>query len=431
MFSLGKNHQSCLLDQTKQIYRSLYDWVLENMFKFRNVQTFYKKYSTIKESIKEGIKKLPNLQNYLSTINLLVSLIGGFIGWTIYTRRETKKILRDFPQPSLLYVQRLFEMEQRFKLKNEIYNEDIEKTLKYAIERAQNHLGIYMVLGEHGIGKTTALEKVLNVSKVDFIYFSFQYAICELSKYLVPETKNKTKEYPFYDILTDSLFLYGRNKDKNYHLISNPLPGNSLVILDNVSVLPENEIKELLVLAKKIIDERVPITFIFITNDQFGTNFLYKNISRMNVIELNEPSPRVAYDFFQKAKMDPMLFNDVEEITGSLFKYLLDTKLVQFNSKEQYLNDLKTIVHSRMSETNKWLKNDKIVDICKIILKNGSINVLDFENTVGNTNENPLVRDEHWSTETFKETFKILNHSITFKNRAIENYIKERIKNGI
>lgn len=395
------------------------------MFKFHKIKTAFKRFNTFNtQKIKE---KLPQFRDYLTTINLLVSLVGGFVGWTIYTRREGKKLLRDFPEPSLLYVQRLFETEQRFKLRNEIVNEEMEEIIMNVVDRAKNHLGIYLIQGEHGLGKSTALKKVLNASKIDFIYFSFQYGISELSKYLVPETKNKTKEFPFFDTLTDSLLLYARNKDAPPHIITNPLPGNSLVILDNVSVLPENEMKELLILSKKIIDERLPIVFIFLTSDQFGTSFLYKNISRMNVIELQEPSPKLAFDYLKKNGFDPSMFKDIENITGSVFKYLLDTKLVKFHSKEQYLNDLKKIIDSRMKETTKWLKNDKIVEICRLILQNGSIDLNEFESMVGNTDENPLKREEHWSVETFKETFEIQNGRIKLKNRAIERFIKERV----
>src|SRR4051812_24086035 len=108
--------------------------------------------------------------------------------------------------------------------------------------------------------------------------------------------------------------------------------------MDNMNKIKEDDLTELKDIAKDFVDDSRPIVFLFLSSEGKGPSILMKNMSRMKVMRLREPSKDVAIEYFKRIGVKVDYFDKLENITGSAFKYLTEIPTIDPTlSKDQYL----------------------------------------------------------------------------------------------
>jgi hypothetical protein len=128
--------------------------------------------------------------------------------------------------------------------------------------------------------------------------------------------------------------------------------------MDNVNEIAEKDVLELKKIAKDFVDESKPIVFVFLSSEGKGPAILMKNMSRMKVMRLKEPSKQLAYQYFKRISVKETYFERLENITGSAFKYLTEIATIDLTlSEDQFFEGLLNLIHISSCQKKNTCKN--------------------------------------------------------------------------
>jgi hypothetical protein len=257
--------------------------------------------------------------------------------------------------------------------------------MKNVVDLARKENSIYLVHGENGIGKSTAMKKTL-LKNPDLHFLYIENGIDELVKKLVPDYDSKTSHFTLEEVIRQSLTDYGDYRRQMKQEKPENFKENSIIVFDNTNKIKDEiflqNFKDIIKIT--LVDNNRPIVFIFLSSEGKGPSILMKNMSRMRVYRAKEPSKQLALDYFESLEIPKEYYLDLEGITGSNMKYLKEINSIDKSlSKEEYLKNAKRLVHAKISpEIEKWLKVEvypEIIDVCKEIIQNNSISTDKFD----------------------------------------------------
>eukprot|EP01080_Neovahlkampfia_damariscottae_P011716 gene11716-5055_t len=353
-----------------------------------------KEFKNIQKDMKEKEEKIKDW-NFWTKLGIIASIILAF--GTLWYFEETRKREEEeerrrqeehrkkYPKIDVELAQQLFEQKNLPSFsQEEITNKDIEDTMKKVVDLAKKENAIYLVYGENGIGKSTALKKTLSkIPNLHYIYI--EKGIEELVKKLVPDYDSTTSHYTIENIIDNSLTEYGNYKREMRQKDSQKFQENAIIVFDNTNKIKDekflSEFKDIIKIS--LVDGHRPLVFIFLSSEGKAPQILMRNMSRMKVTRINEPSKQVTMEYFQKLSIPTDFHLELERITRSVFKYMKELSSIDKNlSKDEFIETAKKNVHSKIKpEITKWLIKEtflEIIQVCDLILKNGSISLNEY-----------------------------------------------------
>jgi energy-coupling factor transporter ATP-binding protein EcfA2 len=396
----------------------------EKLEKYEKEPEEYKKIEHEKEKL---IKKV-TLKETLAFLIFVVVSICGLMWQKAENKRQEEERRKKYPKADVKKIQNFFEQEKTFadlSHAEEIKNKEIEDTMKSIVDLAKKENAIYLVYGENGIGKSSAMRKVLSeTSNLQYLYI--ENGIEELTKYLVPDYDSKTSHFTIEEVIRQSLTDYGDYRRQMKEKRSE----NAIIVFDNTNKLEDEKFlknfKDIIKIT--LVDNNRPVVFIFLSSEGKGPQILMRNMSRMRVTRIKEPSKQIAFDYFKKIGIPSEYHSELEKLTGSAFKYLNELSSIDRNlPKDEFIKTSKKNVHSKIQpEIREWLKIPEIVDVCCQILKEGSIDEKEFDNITKNDIKSI---EETWQKKILKgNLFQIDEGNVVFQNRATKQYVKEYLK---
>jgi len=267
----------------------------------------------------------------------------------------------------------------------------------------------------------------MNLNNIDYIYV--ENGIDNLMEILVPDYAKESSKIPFEKVLQSALKTYGKYRHQK------GFKNNALIVFDNTNTFAksdENKLENFKTMIKEtLVDNKLPLVFVFLSSEGKGPSILLKNNSRMEVLRLNEPSSDVAFQYFEKLGIPKDWRKELEKISGSVFKYLKKIPKYENNKKEEFISKVKKSIDSKFHEdsTLNWLDNERypeLISVCKKILLNGSIKRSEFNKITINEAKEIKDRKSGWSEEVLKgNLFQVDGTEIKFQNRATKRYVDD------
>ena len=126
---------------------------------------------------------------------------------------------------------------------------------------------------------------------------------------------------------------------------------NAIIVFDNTNKIKDekflSEFKDIIKIS--LVDGHRPLVFIFLSSEGKGPQILMRNMSRMKVTRINEPSKQIAMEYFQKLSIPTDFHLELESITGSVFKYMKELSSIDKNlSKDEFIKSAKRNVYSKI-----------------------------------------------------------------------------------
>jgi hypothetical protein len=372
-------------------------------------------------------------KNLINQKNALFATITLCTAGLIFKKQEENK---KYPESNVEKVEALFK-ERKIYLdpKNQIKNTEIEDLMKNVVDLAKRKNSIYLIYGESGIGKSIAMKKtLLRNPNLDFLYI--ENGIDELVKKLVPDYNSNTSHFTLEKVIDNALKDYGDYRKQMKQKQPENFQENAIIVIDNTNEIEDEKLLQKFkdIIKITLIDNYRPIVFIFLSNKGKGPSVLMRNMSRMTVFHAKEPSKQFALDYFESHGIPKEYYSELEKITGSNLKYLIELNWIDKNlSKEEYLKSAKRLVHAKISpEIEKWLIEEdypEIIQICQLILQNGSVSKNEYSR-ISRTEENlKIKREMGWQQQVLKENlFQVDEDGLQFQNRATKQYVKEYLK---
>lgn len=390
----------------------------------------------IVEKGKEKVKETTDtVKDYLiiTAVSICGTILGTElfkgIGW-IYDEHKDKKLKKlKYPDITPSKVHLLFSQLTKTKFKApryEVINKEMSEVMKQALERAKDNDGIVLLNGPTGIGKTTTLQRVLNETQYDFIYYSFKHSLTELTNILIPETLYH-EEIRDFRLLAKSLLDYGTFRD------TTKLTGHALVVLDNIEKLEPVDQIALKEMAKCLIDERAPISFILISSDKEPLTVFSKDLNHLTVKRLIEPSSNVANEFLRTAGVNNDYFTDVKKVTGTSFRYLIETLPIRKGlSKDSFITELKEAVYQKINDQiGEYLDDSRfpeIIEVCQNLIQGKTVTSSEYWKRTENNQKDDIKFRHHWSYQFLKKPLlKIQDKRVEFEDTATMVFVKNYI----
>jgi energy-coupling factor transporter ATP-binding protein EcfA2 len=400
----------------------------EKLEKYEKEPEEYKKIEHEKEKL---IKKV-TLKETLAFLIFVVVSICGLMWQKAENKRQEEEHRKKYPKADFKKIQTFFEQEKTFadlSRAEEIKNKEIEDTMKSIVDLAKKENAIYLVYGENGIGKSSALKKVLSTTP-NLHYLYIDDGIKELVGKLVPDYDSNTSHYSLEEVLNQSLTEYGnyrremkQNKEENFQ-------DNAIVVFDNTNKITDeaflSNFKDIIKI--KLVDGYRPVVFIFLSSEGKGPQILMRNMSRMRVTRIKEPSKQIAFDYFTKIGIPSEYHSELEKLTGSAFKYLNELSSIDRNlPKDEFIKTSKKNVHSKIQpEIRELLEIEEIKKVCQEVISKGFISISEYNHITKNDVKSI---EETWQKKILKgNLFQIDEGNVVFQNRATKQYVKEYLK---
>lgn len=370
--------------------------------------------------------------HFYKTLKLIISFLLLFTLFQIIVKKPPTNF-------NLEHLKLLFSQKKIIQNENEIRNIEMEKDIAEFLNQSLYHQSIYLIYGEDCIGKSTALRYVLNNdSSIDYIIIHPLFNGIEkfantldLDVKELPRYSNNNSDFDkIIKTIKNSLMEYA-----NYRKAQR-LKKNALIIIENSNRIPDNQLILLKNIAREFVEKSVPIVFVFISTEGKKPEILMKNMSRMIICRVKEPSKQVAFEYFKKIGVNPLYFEKLENFTGGAFKYLIDIPLIDKSLNEKdFFKNVRTNVYGKITpEISKFIYSGKypeILEISREILTHNSISVNKFHEIINNN-----VDRYQLYTNLFKRSdeikkgklFQVLWTKVHFQNRAVKNFMKKYLK---
>eukprot|EP01080_Neovahlkampfia_damariscottae_P007347 gene7347-11665_t len=239
-----------LLEESKKQIKELKEKMKSSSKDTAEYKKLEEEFKNIQEDMKEKEKEIKNW-NLWTKLGIIASILLS-IGTLWYfeetrkkeeaeERRRKEEHRKKYPKIDVELAQQLFEEKYLpSSSMEEITNKDIEDTMKKVVDLAKKENAIYLVYGENGIGKSTALKKILSKTP-NLHYLYIENGIEELIEKLVPNYDSTTSHYRIEKVIGNSLTEYGNYRREMKQKDSEKFKENAIIVFDNTNKIKDEK----------------------------------------------------------------------------------------------------------------------------------------------------------------------------------------------